>query len=180
MAGGRNTKPLALVKGHRTKAEKAVREKAEKELLTGTVLKESQEVKSNPIAHKEFMRIKKLLKAIKKDDDLSGNIINTHCMLHAECHAFAEMKEQLAWDIEELTIRFKAEEFDFATYMSQRGVLTGHLMACDKKIMEKRKMLFEIAKDNVLTIQSAMRSIPKKEQKKAESPMAAFLANKGR
>jgi hypothetical protein len=59
----RPTKPLSLVQGHRTKAEKAVREKAENALLTGTQLKESSDVKNDRLAHKEFTRIKKLLKA---------------------------------------------------------------------------------------------------------------------
>lgn len=45
MPGGRPPKPLQLVQGHRTKAEKAVRAKAESELLTGVTMKESPEVK---------------------------------------------------------------------------------------------------------------------------------------
>ena len=42
------------------------REQAEKALLTGIPLKERQEVKDNEIAHKEFLRLKKLLEKINK------------------------------------------------------------------------------------------------------------------
>ena len=175
MAGGRPTKPLALVKGHRTKAEKAVRAKAESALLTGITMKENPEVKENPIAHKEFVRIRKLLKAIQKDDDLSGNIINTHCMLHAECKDFEEMKVQLCVGLAELGEAYKNKEIDFLSYSEQKGKLLDKIFACDKKVMEKRKMILDISKENIMTIQSAMRTIPKKEQEKTESPMSKFL-----
>lgn len=178
MPGGRPTKPLSLVKGHRTKVEKEIRKKAESALLTGTSMKESPEVKSNPIAHKEFTRIKKLLKSINKDDDLSGNIINTHCMLHAECKEFEEMKNKLYADLKELGETYQNGDIDFLEYSQQKGKLQDRIFACDKKVMEKRKMILDISKENIMTIQSALRSIPKKEQPKQESAMAAFLKRK--
>ena len=57
-------------KSHRTKKELRQREQAEKALLTGIPLKERQEVKDNEIAHKEFLRLKKLLEKINKFDDM--------------------------------------------------------------------------------------------------------------
>jgi phage terminase small subunit len=171
----RPPKPLALVKGHRTKAEKAIRAKAEKELLTGTTMRESPEVKANPIAHKEFTRIKKLLRAIHKDDDLSGNIINTHCLLHAECKEFEELKRRLYVGLEELGDAYKNKEIDYLGYVEHKDKLLNKILACDKKVMEKRKAVLDIAKESIMTIQSALRSIPKKEQPKEDSPMAKFL-----
>jgi hypothetical protein len=175
MPGGRPTKPLSLVKGHRTKAEKGVREKAESELLTGITLKENPEVRSNSIAHKEFARIKKLLRSIQKDDDLSGNILNTHCLLHAECKEFEEMKDKIYSDIIELTNEYKKGGIEALEYFDKKGRLQDKLFTCDKKIMEKRKMILDISKENIMTIQSALRSIPKKEQPKEQSKMAAML-----
>jgi hypothetical protein len=175
MAGGRPTKPLTLVQGHRTKAEKAVREKAESALLTGVTLKENPEVKNNPIAHKEFTRIRKLLKSIDKDDDLSGNIINTHCLLHAECKEFEQMKGILYGDLKELGEAYGEGTIEFLAYIDQKNKLQDKLFACDKKIMEKRKMILDISKENIMTIQSALRSIPKKPEKKEQSKMAAML-----
>ena len=65
MPGGRPTKPLALIQGHRTKAELEVRAEGEKKLLTGIKLKEWPDVKADPAAHKEFLRIKRVLKAME-------------------------------------------------------------------------------------------------------------------
>jgi hypothetical protein len=174
MADGR-PKPLALVKGHRTKAEKEVRAKGEAALLTGSAMKENPEVRKNKIAHKEFTRIKKLLKAIDKNDDLTGNIINTHCLLYAECKEFEEMKTQLIVDLKTLGEVYEAEEIDFLSYTERRGKLLDKVFACDKKVMEKRKMILDISKENLMTIQSAMRSVPKKPEKKEDSPMGKFL-----
>ena len=175
MAGGRPSKPLTLVQGHRTKAERNIREKAESALLTGTNMKENPEVKSNPIAHKEFTRIRKLLKSIDKDDDLSGNIINTHCLLHAECKEFEQMKERLYADLKELGEAYTEGKIDFLGYNDQKGRIQDRLFSCDKKVMEKRKMILDISKENIMTIQSALRSIPKKPEQKEKSKMAAML-----
>jgi tRNA/tmRNA/rRNA uracil-C5-methylase (TrmA/RlmC/RlmD family) len=174
----RPTKPLSLVQGHRTKAERSVREKAESALLTGISMKESPEVKANPIAHKEFARIKKLLKSIGKDDDLSGHIINTHCILHAECKALEEMKVTISANIKILEEAYQRNEFDALTYISEINKLTGALLASDKKIMDKRKMILDISKESIMTIQSALRSIPKKELKKEPTAMEKFLSKR--
>lgn len=77
-------------KSHRTKKELRQREQAEKALLTGIPLKERQEVKDNEIAHKEFLRLKKLLEKINKFDDMYGAVINRYCILYAETKEFEE------------------------------------------------------------------------------------------
>lgn len=177
MPGGRPTKPLALVKGHRTKAEKAVRGKAESALLTGTTMKENPEVRTNPIAHKEFTRVKKLLKSIDKDDDLSGNIINTHCLLHAECKEFEEMKGSFVADLKVLAERYQNREINFEEYSDRKDRMQANVLSCDKKVMEKRKMMLDIGKENILTIQSALRSIQKKEGPTKEDPDAYLFGD---
>ena len=175
MPGGRPTKPLALVQGHRTNAEKNIRKKAEASLLTGYSLRESSEVKSNPLAHKEFQRIKRLLKAVNKDDDLSGNIINTYCLLCAECKDFELLKERLSAELEELAKAYQDKQIEFLDYLDHKEKLQNRFMICDKKIMEKRKMILDISKENIMTIQSALRSIPKKPEDKQPSKMATML-----
>ena len=72
-----------------------VREKSEKSLLTGVTLKETKEVKDNEVAHKEFLRIVKLLKKIEKNDDLYGAVINRYCILYAETKGFEEKRERM-------------------------------------------------------------------------------------
>lgn len=175
----RPSKPLQLVQGHRTKAEKELRAKAESELLTGTRLKESQEVKKNPIAHKEFLRVKKLLKAIKKDDDLTGNVINTHCLLHAECKEIEELKQTFIENLREFEVKIIDENIKFSEQMKIKTAIQKHILDCDKTLMTKRKMILDISKENIMTIQSALRSIPKTPQKKEKSKMGAFMEKRG-
>ena len=91
-------KPAKIIelegKSHRTKKEIRARKEAEASLLTGERLKESKEVKENPKAHKEFLRIKKLLESIEKNDDLYGRVINRYCLLLAECTEFEEKEKK--------------------------------------------------------------------------------------
>ena len=88
----RPPKPANVIKlegkSHRTKKEIRTRERAEESLLSGVGLKESKEVKNNPRAHQEFLRVKKLLTGIKKSDDLYGSSINRYCLTVAECAEF--------------------------------------------------------------------------------------------
>lgn len=176
----RPTKPLTLVEGHRTKAEKAVREEAEKSLQTNKEMQEWPEVKKKLTAHKEFTRLKAVFAAIQKDDSLHEGVINRYCLLTAECKEFETMKASLLSDIRKLSKAYKNKEFDFVTYLDRKERIQGAVFTCDKKIMKHRKMLLDIEKENVMTIASALRSIPKKEQPKQESPMAEYLRKKRR
>ena len=81
----RPAKTIGNTTGHRTNAEKAQREAAEKAAMTGIAIRERPEVKKNKAAHGEFLRIVGLLKAAGKDDALIETVINRYCMLLAEC-----------------------------------------------------------------------------------------------
>jgi hypothetical protein len=173
---GRPPKPIALVKGHRTKREKEIREKAERQLLTGIPLKELPEVKSNPIAHKEFVRLKKLLKSIGHDDDLYGAVVNDQCKLRAEEFQLLEDKKVFTESLERLEESWQPEGMKFNEYMKLKVAIQGQICYCDKAIMNKRKMKLSISRENIMTIQSALRSIPKKPvEETEEDPMARLL-----
>jgi hypothetical protein len=88
------------------------------------------------------MRLKRLLKEIKHNDDLYNGPINTYCQLKAE--------------IENM------QNIDAIKH--------------DREIMAKRKMMFDIEKENIMTIQSAMRSVPKKPEEKKANPLSDYLA----
>lgn len=179
MAGGRPSKPLVLIEGHRTKAEKEARKNAESELLTGIALKESIEVKNNEIAHKEFSRIRKLLKSIKKDDDLYGNIINTHCLLVAECKEIEETRARFVDNLNDFEERVLTEDISFSEHMKIKMGMQKQILDCDKALMNKRKMILDISKENIMTIASALRSIPKTPKLENKSKMASFLEKRG-
>lgn len=165
-------------KSNRTKAELKQRKEAEESLLTGVALKERPEVKDNPVAHKEFLRINNLLKKIGKNDDIYGPVINRYCLLLAECVDFEEKREKTYKQI--LTLEEKIDNMDnlefeqidsFAKTISN---LYKTMINLDKQIQTKRRMLFDIEKENIMTISAALRSIPK-EVKKEDNPLLKAL-----
>lgn len=159
-------------KSHRTKKELRERQQAEESLLTGEKLKEAKEIKENPLAHKEFLRLKKLLKSIEKDDDLYGKIINRYCLLLAECIEFEEKRERVYERMNELEEHY--DDFEYPDYLRMQIDLSKQLISYDKQIQAKRKMLFDIEKENIMTIASSLRSIPKKADKKTNAVKEAL------
>lgn len=175
------SKPVNVIrmegKSHRTKRELKERERAETQLLTGKVLKETDEVKENPIAHKEFQRLKKLLKSIEKDDDLYGAVINRYCILQAECLDFEQKRELMHSNMEKLEEQYGHYVDNDAVMEYFRTVtqMQKNLIALDKQVQAKRKMLMDIEKENIMTIASSLRSVPKKAEKKS-NPLLEALA----
>jgi len=180
MAGGRPSKPVALhlANGNKrglTKAEIKKRENEEKNLITGVRLKESDEVRENEFAHKEFVRLKNLLKKISKDDDLNGHVINAHCMLVSECKSLELLRQKYTDNLYDFENRVKEEEITFTEEMQILAKLEKSILDVDKALMAKRKMLLDIAKENLLTIQSALRSVQKKlTDEESNNPFAVF------
>ena len=164
-------------KSHRTKKELAERKRAEAQLLTGKVLKEAAEVKENEKAHKEFQRIRKLLKSIEKDDDLYGATINRYCLLMAECSDFQDKREMMyrqMQDLQESKEKFERNE-DLTTYYMLQSTMQKNMIALVRQVQTKRKMLLDIEKENIMTIASSLRSVPKKTDKK-KNPLMEALA----
>ena len=175
------TKPVNVIrmegKSHRTKRELKSRENAEKRLLTGEKLKERKEVKNDPVAHKEFLRIKKLLEKIEKND-LYSSVINRYCQLYAECKDFEEKREAIYKQLLDLQENYQKmideEEMTIKEYYNLELGMQKNLISLDKQVQTKRKMLLDIEKENIMTIASALRSVPKKVEKK-DNPLLAAL-----
>jgi hypothetical protein len=163
------SKPFQVIKSegksHRTKAELKQRQQGEEALSTGVTLKEHPEVRNNTVAHKEFRRINSLLKSIEKNDAIYEGVINRYCLLLAECADFEDQKEKIPLEINEIREMYQNEEISSGRYLDEKNNLHARALYCDKKIMEKRKMMFDIEKENIMTIAAALRSIPKKEEK---------------
>lgn len=166
------TKPYLLLiqenKSHRTKKELGQRKLAEEQLYTGKNLKERAEIKENPDAHGEFLRIKKLLTAIGKNDDIFSGPINRYAMLFAECREFEVMREDASRRIDQLEEnrdKFAAAE-DMTGYFKTLAAMEKHLIDIDKQVQVKRRMMFDLEKENLMTVAAAMRSIAKQPQKK--------------
>lgn len=172
----RPPKPFTVLKNegksHRTKAELKQRQQGEEALLTGQALKERPEVKSNPVAHKEFLRLSKLLKNIEKNDAIYESIINRYCLLTAECYEFEEKREKFYQQIDKL--EEKSDEMDYKDYFKLQSEMQKNIINLDKQIQSKRKMLLDIEKENIMTIAAALRSIPKKEETSSNKLLEAL------
>lgn len=179
----RPSKPVTVLeaekKSHRTKSELNSRRKAEDALTTGTTLRERAEVKSNPIAHAEFVRLSGLLDNIKKNDAIYETVINRYCSILAECVDLEKKREKIFDAAVKLEKKFDELGSD-ATFEEMREVTKGlsalyaTMISCDKQIDAKRKMLLSIEKENIMTVAAALRTIPKQEEKK-DNPLLAAL-----
>jgi predicted phage-related endonuclease len=182
----RPSKPVLTVQGHRTKDELAARRNAEAAMLTHVPMEMEFTQKSHKIAAKEFKRIKVLLASIGKDDALYEQIINTHCLLVEECEQIQDVRNQFIGSKEELQADYQAgktgnpekDGIAAAEYYRLLAKLSDNIINCDKQLMSKRKMLLDIDKENVMTVQSALRSIPKKPEEKKKTGMAAFMEHR--
>ena len=186
-------KPFSVLKSegksHRTKKELKIREQGEKALSTGTALKERQEVKKNKIAHKEFKRINELLSSIEKNDAIYEAVINRYCLIYAECMDLEDKRDSMYSLIEDLKEQFEnskeyleneelaKETRKFANSITE---LTKSMIEIDRQIQQKRKMLLDIEKENVMTIAAALRVIPKKpENDSAKETILKVLSGNG-
>jgi phage terminase small subunit len=175
------SKPLSLIKGHRTKAEKEQRAKAEADLITGRRMKIWPETADNEKARQEFNRVRALLHKIEKDDALHESVVNRYALLRAECLDFEEKREAFTRRADELEETYESghSEMKPFEYFKLIASLQGQVVALDKQIQAKRKMLLDIEKENIMTIASALRSIPKKVEKKDKpSGISSFMSQR--
>lgn len=188
---GRAAKSVDSLTGHRTKAEIELRENAEKALKTGKKLREFIDTKNDETAHKEFLRVQKLLILNDKDDDMYSAVVNRYCILHSECKQYEKLKEsysdsivELSEDKEKIVEDFlpnnhPGESISLAQYYKLKSSFSKTLTALDEMIMRKRKMMFDIEKENLMTVASGLRSIPKKPDSEPENPLKKLLGGNG-
>lgn len=144
-------------KSHRTKAEMAQREAAEKALLTGITMRENADVKKDKVAHREYQRVIKILTAIGKNDALFESVINDYCRLESDIQRYRELRNEL--------------ENDETISGSTRYEL---IAKYDTQIEKYRKQRRDIEKENGMTIASSARTIPKTPTK-AVNPLMEVL-----
>ena len=131
-------------RSHRTKAELRQRAAAENALITGKKMRERPEVKDNEKAG--------------KNEALYEATINRYCMLHAECLDFERKRQLFSDQLDELTENTELEATDRYKYQAQ---MQKNILAVDKQLQTKRRMMLDIEKECTMTISAAMRSIPK-------------------
>lgn len=182
----RAVKPAATIaaqgKSHRTKAELAAREKAEKALLSGEKLRERPSVKADERAHSEFKRVSRLLAAIGKADALYTAIVNRYCELFSETVMLSDVVtacKKVIDKISEQADRLEEEdETNPDTLLAISSALAKALTAlnnADSKIMTKRKMMLDIEKECCMTVSAALRTIPKEADKPEDDALIKAL-----
>lgn len=181
-------KPVALLriegKSHRTKAELEQREASEQALTTGEHMAKWPEVRRNICASREFDRVSALLRKISKDDALHESVVNRYCLLRAECAQFEDKRETFYRGIKQMERAYSKPEdgkvpLEPSEYFRLLQSMQANIINLDKQIMAKRKMMLDIEKENIMTIASVLRSIPKIPDKVAAPVgMAGFLAKR--
>jgi hypothetical protein len=91
-------------------------------------------------------------------------------MLQAECLDFEIKREQFNGRLEEL----EDSDLDGGQRFRLIVEMQKTIIDLDKQVQAKRRMLFDIERENAMTIAAALRSIPKKGGT-AESPLASAL-----
>jgi len=172
-------KPLALVTGHRTKAEIELRKRGEDELSTSEKIKPSRAVKDNASAYRYFRRVTKVLAGVSLDEAFYENVLNRYCLLLAEHDSASKDRERIEKRIE--TLEKKESEMEFAEYIAAAKDLESSLLTCDRILTKKRDQLLAIEKENLMTVQGKLRAIPKNPSREegTTSGMAAFMERRG-
>lgn len=179
---GRPSKPAELLKSegksHRTKQELAFRKQQEEATLTGKKLEEPAAIKKLKIAHATFLKTRRLLEAINKNDELYSAATcryctNTQKLADAE-ESIQELKTELG------TLRENRSYYeDTQEIMSYYRMLTKLEDTITKKEQLAagiRKELTDFEKENCMTIASSLRSIAKQPEKKS-NPLLEALTN---
>lgn len=154
----------------KSKAELEHRKKEEAALMTNVKIKEFKEVKENPVAHAEFLRVSKLFKAIEKNDDLFSGVINRYCILRAECEDFQVKREEMYKTLLELNdIATEASVDKKYEVLNMKMKIQNQIIALDKQVQVKRKMMLDIERENIMTVAGALRTISKKPPKEEKT-----------
>lgn len=188
-------KPAVVIRAegrsHRTKAELELREKGEAALATGEPMKARKEVRENRKANSEFKRVSKLLEGIGKNDALIEGVINRYCQITAEVLEFEAKRAEFSKGIAQLQETYEDDKLQHPDiddrivptmdYFRTLATMESALLSLDKRIQDKRKMLLDIEKENIMTVAAQLRSIPKKVEDEEEyDPMANLFKAKAR
>lgn len=189
------SKPAVVIRAegrsHRTQAELELREKGEAALATGEPMQARKEVKSNRKANNEFKRVSKLLESIGKNDALIEGVINRYCQITAEVLEFEAKRAEFSKGIAQLQEAYEDDKLQHPDiddrivptmdYFRTLATMESALLSLDKRIQDKRKMLLDIEKENIMTVAAQLRSIPKKVEDEEEyDPMAKLFKEKAR
>lgn len=180
----RPSKSVAVLKkegkSHRTKAELAAREAVEQECLTGRKLQEPAAIKKQKTAHDTFLKTRRLLDAVGKNDEIYSAALCRYCTNTQKLAESEQSIELLKQELDEL--RESREDFARSEEMAEYYRL---LLKLEDTVTKKeqlaaglRRELTDFEKENCMTIKSAARIIPKKPENK-KNPLLEALNGDG-
>ena len=173
-----HAKPIALVKGHRTKEEIEHRTAMEEQSKSGQPMSMPDFMKNNPVAVKEFKRVKNLYKIINHDDEIYSATIGRYAMMRAEEDDLIKMKASFEKLLGSLDEKLEKQEIEFLSYMElSNGVKRDYMKSIDL-LAKHRKMLLDLEKTSLLTLAENIRAIPKKEEKKEPSKLERYMSER--
>ena len=126
----------------------------------------------------------KLLSAIGKDDAGYEAAINRYAVIYSECVELKQRREAQIVKMSQLDAEWE-KDIDaiddpslrvsyIVNYTKAYYGIEANINACDKMLQQKRKMLFDIEREDLMTIASQLRSI-QKEPAKTVSPLMKAL-----
>lgn len=165
----RQSQPTQLIKlegnkNKKTKSEIEHREKMEQAVYTGINFRESPSVKSDPVAHKEFLRLRKLYKHIQFVDGLDQEAINRYCLMVSQEKQLQNQFDTIIKEIEKTDgLMRKLELYEF-------------MNKATTKLNQTRDAILKLEDRLFLNPAGRLRAIPKKPQEKPKkSQMAQFI-----
>jgi len=167
------SKPLALVQGHRTKAELEARAEGEKALTTSVKMEPPEGAAKNKEAYAHWTRVREVLAGVGLDEAFYEHVVWRYCVLLAEYDELAGERQRRADDLEQL--RAREGEMEARQYYKALEALGKALDATERKAAKKRDQLLAIEKENLMTVQGKLRAIPKRPEEKKLSPMEEFM-----
>lgn len=130
---------------------------------------ETAEVRNDKVAHLEFLRLKPLLKAIDKFDEIYGAATRRYCLNKSKLADIDIDIEKLEGEIEDI----REHQSDFSKNMPEyfRIIAKTEELIVKKEALAKaiRAEMNDFEKQNCMTIRSALAAIPKKAETKSNS-----------
>lgn len=160
-------------RSHKTKAELAQREQAEQAVLTGEVIKETAEIKADPVAHKEFMRIKRIMTHIGRGDELYGAPVRRYCLNVSKLHDADISVERLKSEVSQL-VDDRDSFNDLQDYYKLLTKLEDSVTRKEQLSRSIRQELADFEKENSMTIKSSIRTVAPKPQTKKNALLEAL------
>lgn len=139
----------------KTKAEIETRKQGEARLRTSRTQHMSEAVQSDPVATKYYLRLVELYDDIDMNEGFFENCINRYCLLLS--------------DHDRLT-KLLNDAYELETSKETLQLIS----SIERQISKIRDQLLSIEKENLLTVNSKLRAVPKKPEQVEVSPLEQF------